>query len=226
MPSCKAHRQSAVTPLDLLTEIALEWRASVCSWLIRWIERLELSNRGKALRQASEQHCWETQGIIYQGWHVWLILQHTREVSPSPKNQIQALTQILREKGVKQGLIFGSRRRRRRRRQQLILNLFLRSIEIWVTAQSEAISILCGAPPHLPPPASASDLRFIMGPDGEVDICIVTPQRRVTPMQSISQSISPFTCLGAIIDKSSRDWKITWTSKKKLEKLEKNKGFG
>lgn len=151
MPSCKAHRQSAVTPLDLLTEIALEWRASVCSWLIRWIERLELSNRGKALRQASEQHCWETQGIIYQGWHVWLILQHTCEVSPSPKNQIQALTQILREKGVKQGLIFGSRRRRRRR-QQLILNLFLRSIEIWVTAQSEAISILCGAPPH--PPSS------------------------------------------------------------------------
>lgn len=81
MPSCKAHRQSAVTPLDVLTEIALESRASVCSWLIRWIERLELSKRGKALRQASEQHCWETQGIIYQGRHVWLILQHTPALS-------------------------------------------------------------------------------------------------------------------------------------------------
>lgn len=36
------HWLSAVTPLDLMTQIAKEWWGLVCSWLIRWMGRLDL----------------------------------------------------------------------------------------------------------------------------------------------------------------------------------------
>lgn len=156
---------------------------------VDWKARTE--ERGKALCQASAQHCWETQGIIYQGWHVWLIPQHTRGFSFTPKANSSFDTDT-GGKGVKLRLIFGSRRRRWR--QQLILNLFLRSIEIGVTAPSRAISILYGTSF----PLSSIDLSFMMGPDGEVDICIVILQRRITSgtsLQSISQSIRLFFCM-------------------------------
>lgn len=189
MPSCKAHRQSAVTPLDVLTEIALESRASVCSWLIRWIERLELSKRGKALRQASEQHCWETQGIIYQGRHVWLILQHTPALSftQPPNSSFDTDTERKRSQAGTNIWVKTTAAAAAAANSQLVftLNWNLSYSSKW----GHQYSLWCPPPPFLPP-ASASDLRFIMGPDGEVDICIVTPQRRVTPMQSISQSIN------------------------------------
>lgn len=72
---------SAVTQLDLLTQIVKEWWGLVCSWLIRWMGRLHLWYRLKPFNWILEAsilprlNSWNPQRLFYYSWHVWLHLQ-------------------------------------------------------------------------------------------------------------------------------------------------------